>query len=532
MGPSKPARDKGANKKAQNASPCIGSSSSGGGRCGIGSSSSSSSRSSIDKVKKLAEDLSSPDDNQRLQATVFLANLFMNSNSNPKIASSFLAEPVLQVLSLRLIDQNAEIKTCAAGAIRNIAGHGDPHISSLLIESGIFDSIIAMISINLQSCSQIAIDEVAYVEQLVKAVTNIYASTSQTIATDGALTSLLVETLISAPPDHLTLVQASANLLFVITDENPAACRQIIDSELYKNFISKITDISVRSSFNSSLLELFEIGILTNIWFDQQDLEENPNVEIIIRILFDSLSSSLKTGRPLQISYFSTDGEQFTSCLKLSCEILTNLFSMWYKNGEEVSSEHFSELANEAFSISIECLRDLTTIQINESELYSTQETDELSLCADCLLTLIGNVLGTEVVDLSKHKLNLFFEGIYPFNISKTATVQACGSIASDDVKISSFHVMNSILKSILEMASNRLLIQVLWSQLQSLQTYILTAIRGKRADFVKPSLEILSSIAECMNVYLINGSLDTSTKQQLVGFVQVLLTITEKTFS
>ena len=391
------------------------------------------------KLVELCENLSSPDESRRYEATVLLANLFIGSKTDYRLLKLYTSPTVLNALSLRLVDQSEAIKICAAGAIRNIASHDDQRVSSVLLRSELMESIVLIVSqaitdgCHTWSDDDITASDAAYVFQIVNSLINLCANqeTASALALDidtDLLVSILqvLKTTRDAGKKY-RIRDALAKLLLVMTDECPEAIQSIVESQngkslgswLCKHCQELLADLGSVGADDLSL-----VGAFVNISSQNDDFFETQSATF--RSIFQLLPGVIAQCA----AYLKSDdlNSVSSSCqsMALAAEVLANLIALMRPaENEEGSSSMSSSVSTSILHeftrtscVSIcgalgeltEGVRRISEHLMVEASLDtdSSEETLRMSLLAnDRIVALIGNLIdGNEAVWVDLCDLN------------------------------------------------------------------------------------------------------------------------------
>jgi len=421
--------------------------------------------------------LSNPDEKKRLEATTFLANLFLNSESNGRHVSAFLVEPILQALSLRLLDGTTEIKICAAGAIRNIAAHRDYAICDILIANGIYEALYSITENGLQQDIFGLLQEedasegggvdsttenlVMYYVQIVNATTNVFAASSQELELTGRfLTSVITASRgmeSSGNASLILLAEACANLLFVVSDDSISTCKLImLEYEHYRDFLeeslSRFSKYQTRIDLNmmSSDIDIYKCGLFVNIMNNLEHENADNCIKVIKGFLVCQMkfitekmsneSSAVEICIPtLNVISEILSNLSLSSCSNLTHEVVPYDTSSSSSNDKKSTNETSDDL--ECFCLALDCSKLFLTLIVDSAEEHRVPE--DVPLCTSRLLSLIGLMSASmNSSELAKHLTH--FKDIA---IKSLSTNEVDIIVFSRDVICSATEILNPLME-------------------------------------------------------------------------------------
>lgn len=382
------------------------------------SSAVSSAESLPKKLIELCENLGSPDESRRYRATFFLANLFLTSNTDFRTIRPYVTASVLTSLSLRLVDSSWAIKTCAAGAIRNLASHDNPHIYEILLSSELMEPIVLIISqaITDGCCAwadgALSADtngEPEYILQLVNALVNLCANVETACplvleVNPDFLVSIL-EALQTARPTSqpYKIRDALAKLLLVMTDECVEAVENVVYAKVDLSFGAWLTLHCQKLSEERTSVgmdDLSLMGVAVNMASVQDGYFESQNETFvnILQLLPSVISHKSAVCNISENLICKNDSSQYIS---LAAEILTNLVAIIRPEQEddvaeveqEIRSVKCSDFSNE-MAISIcraicSALESMPGVMIYLLDQIILDESDDTESMSDCLRQLL-----------------------------------------------------------------------------------------------------------------------------------------------
>ena len=122
----------------------------------------------IGKINTLVMDLTSLEENKRLNACNVICNVFssLDSNTDHSIMQKYINKEVISALSLRLVDNSDRVRHSAGFAVRNITACGDVDVNTMLISSGSVGTICEWVASLLTSAGS---GNAAGVERVIQA---------------------------------------------------------------------------------------------------------------------------------------------------------------------------------------------------------------------------------------------------------------------------------------------------------------------------------------------------------------------------
>lgn len=298
----------------------------------------------VDETTSILDKLNSQDAEEREAGCKDIAYLVSESNENCDI---FWTDPqFLKKLTQNLCDPEIEVRIAAGGALRNLSLIGGEEVSKKLIEADCMTPIGAMLLKTYQSIEAKTGENISHMYtlliQIVSFLCNLCENSEKAMDMFTNSKSILwVISFLQKPTFPVELKIATAQLVQVVTEDNPTLVAQITESKEIISFFQKVMT-SNEDTINFKILIGAIVYNIRNV-NNRTDIVKTL-LPIISNLLdFDGVSSLAKLEPQIQamnnkkeeivLNHNEEVNEEYNNwkisiqAQKLSLELLTNICS-------------------------------------------------------------------------------------------------------------------------------------------------------------------------------------------------------------